>query len=162
MSNDLAGLFEKDTTAPAGTAKGATGAEPSTERRNKLFVYDAVAVQAFNPYGCSQFTDSLPEEVWNMVSKCNNRANFHSELASDDAWRIGAPMHFQGLVVPKGSYQHMMPWMKIIIEGWLNKMKDVNQSDYLGNHCSDSDYIYNGLGSPRVYIYIYISLCMYT
>ena len=89
MSNDLAGLFEQGTAAPTGTAKGAAGAAPSTERRDKLFVYDAAAAQALNPYGCSQFTDSLPEEVWNMVSKGNNRAKFHSELASDDAWRIG-------------------------------------------------------------------------
>ena len=91
MSNDIAGLFEQDTTASTAKAKGAaaTGAEASTERRDKLFVYDAAAVQALNPYGCSQFTDSIPEEVWNMVTKGNNRAKFHSELASDDAWRIG-------------------------------------------------------------------------
>ena len=92
-SSNLTGLLEQGTAAPTSpggaTAKKAAGAEASTERRDKLFVYDAAAVQALNPYGCSQFTDSSAEEVWNMVIKGNNRAKFHSELASDDAWRIG-------------------------------------------------------------------------
>ena len=91
-SLDLAGLFEQNAVAPTGqgNAKDETKTEQqATERRDKLFVYDAAAVQALNPYGCSQFTDSAPEEVWNMVTKGNNRAKFHSELASDDAWRIG-------------------------------------------------------------------------
>lgn len=33
-------------------------------------------------------------------------------------------------------------------------MLGVNLSDYLGNRCSGSDYIYNSLGNPRVYISI--------
>ena len=91
---DAAGLFEQGTaapTSPGGATNKGGAADPKTpaERRDKLFVYDAAAVQALNPYGCSQFTDSAPEEVWNMVTKGNNRAKFHSELASDDAWRIG-------------------------------------------------------------------------
>ena len=93
MSSDLTGLFEQSAAAPTSpggaTTKKAAGTEATAERRDKLFVYDAAAVQALNPYGCSQFTDSAPEEVWNMVSKGNNRAKFHSELASDEAWRIG-------------------------------------------------------------------------
>ena len=92
-SSNLTGVLEQGAAAPASpggaTAKKAAGAEASTERRDKLFLYDAAAVQALNPYGCSQFTDSSAEEVWNMVIKSNNRAKFHSELASDDAWRIG-------------------------------------------------------------------------
>ena len=91
---DTGGLFEQGTNAPTSpggaTAKGgAADPKTPTERRDKLFLYDAAAVQALNPYGCSQFTDSASEEVWNMVIKGNNRAKFHSELASDDAWRIG-------------------------------------------------------------------------
>ena len=35
-------------------------------------------------------------------------------------------------------------------------MLGVNLSDYLGNRCSGSDYIYNSLGNPRVYIYYII------
>ena len=93
-THDTAGLFEQGNNAPtspggATTKGGAADPKTPTERRDKLFVYDAAAVQALNPYGCSQFTDSGAEEVWNMVIKGNNRAKFHSELASDDAWRIG-------------------------------------------------------------------------
>ena len=67
------GLFEQGTNAPTSpggtTAKGgAADHKTPTERRDKLFVYDAAAVQALNPYGSSQFTDSAPEEVWNMGS----------------------------------------------------------------------------------------------
>ena len=72
-THDTAGLFEQGNNAPtspggATTKGGAADPKTPTERRDKLFVYDAAAVQALNPYGSSQFTDSAPEEVWNMGS----------------------------------------------------------------------------------------------
>lgn len=64
------------TLRPAQAAPQPKGEQPTLRhRQSKLFVYDAAAVQALNPYGSSQFTDSAPEEVWNIDQSAKARPN---------------------------------------------------------------------------------------
>jgi hypothetical protein len=89
-SADAAGLFGDGSVPRSGSPRaGAGGAK--VIRRVKLYNYDSVASQVFNPYGPSNFTGLDPSVIFKAAAKGNKKAAFHTELAAaaDDQWRIG-------------------------------------------------------------------------
>ena len=82
------GLFDEALEAAAPT-------EEQASRRTKLYPWDSVASQLFEPYGeCISNKLSLPE-IWKAAKKGSSKAQYHSHLCADasaDPWHVGAGM----------------------------------------------------------------------
>ena len=69
---------------------------PNSRRKNvgwKLFAYDSVASQLFEPYQESVLDDLSLKDVWDGAAKGNKKALYHSHLCADlgsDPWHVGA------------------------------------------------------------------------
>jgi hypothetical protein len=88
-AGDAAGLFDRDASAAPGSPKMSG---KTNFRRTKLYSYDSVACQVFNPYGKSKITELSTRDVWKAAAAGNKKCAFHSELAADaqnDLWRVG-------------------------------------------------------------------------
>ena len=80
------GLFDTAAAAPAPVTEG-------SDRRVKLFPWDAVASQLFEPYGESSLDSMGLKELWEATCKGNKKARYHSHLCADgtsDSWHVGA------------------------------------------------------------------------
>ena len=91
MSGGLFGDAFMGQPAAAGTEK--TEKTEKTERRVKLFPYDHVASQLFEPFQESVLDTLSVAEVWAGAAKGNRKAAYHSHLCADlqtDAWHVGA------------------------------------------------------------------------
>ena len=67
--------------------------ESSDERRTKLFPWDSVASQLFEPWGESSLDSLSLEQVWQGARKGNKKTRYHSHLCADpntDGWHVGA------------------------------------------------------------------------
>eukprot|EP00439_Symbiodinium_sp_Y106_P022009 s156_g2.t1 len=67
--------------------------ESSDERRTKLFPWDSVASQLFEPWGESSLDSLSLEQVWQGARKGNKKTRYHSRLCADpntDGWHVGA------------------------------------------------------------------------
>ena len=85
MSGGLYGGFDADAEAAPELKK--------EERRVKLFAYDSVASQLFEPYQESVLDDLSLKDVWDGAAKGNKKALYHSHLCADlgsDPWHVGA------------------------------------------------------------------------
>ncbi|CAE7861775.1 Usp46, partial [Symbiodinium necroappetens] len=83
MANNSQGLF------------GALAAEAPTtdERRVKLFPWDSLSSQLYEPFGESSLDDLSLQQIWTAASKGNKKAKYHSHLCAElatDAWHVGA------------------------------------------------------------------------
>lgn len=87
-ASDARGLFDSLSAAPKSPG-GTTTRGAAAERRDKLYPFDAAAVQCLNPYGQSQFTAETTSRVWDMINKGSKRVRFHSELAATESYRVG-------------------------------------------------------------------------
>jgi hypothetical protein len=91
---DAAGLFTASARASSPTMQRKEAA--AGPRRTKLYTYDSVAAQVFNPYGSSVFTKLSPKEIWTAAAAGNKKAKFHTELAADKEhggdYRVGVGM----------------------------------------------------------------------
>ena len=84
------GLFEN--AAPFGDA-APTATAPEGNRRTKLYPWDSVASQLFEPHGESAFDNMSLKKVWEAAMKGNRKAAYHSHLCAsqaNDAWHVGA------------------------------------------------------------------------
>ena len=82
-----AGLF-------ADVAQDTTPTDTSTEKkRNKLYPYDSVASQLFDPWGRSAITRATLPDLWKAAIAGTKKVEYHSHFAADqasDAWHVGA------------------------------------------------------------------------
>ena len=87
--------------SPAGTMSLFDEAEPQEKmtaeqaagRRVKLYPWDSVASQLFEPYGESALDTLSLQDVWVAASKGNKKAMYHSHLCANqdtDPWHVGA------------------------------------------------------------------------
>ncbi|CAE7257245.1 USP17L21, partial [Symbiodinium natans] len=68
-------------------------AEQAAGRRVKLYPWDSVASQLFEPYGESALDTLSLQDVWVAASKGNKKAMYHSHLCANqdtDPWHVGA------------------------------------------------------------------------
>ena len=89
---DTLGLFgtEADDANAAPNAKRQKTGEDTRERRNKLFPWDTVAAQTFNPYWVSMLEQMSLKDTWAAASTGSKKAEFHTELAAvNDPYRVG-------------------------------------------------------------------------
>ena len=81
-----AGLF--------GDASAAVPEESTREeRRVKLFPWDSVASQLFEPFQESAIDNLTLKEIWSGAAKGNKKTAYHSHLCADitkDPWHVGA------------------------------------------------------------------------
>ena len=66
---------------------------PKTERRVKLYSWDAVAAQLLEPFGESSLDSLSLQQLWKAASEGNKKAAYHSHLCADkatDMWHVGA------------------------------------------------------------------------
>ena len=99
-----AGLFESAAPAPAAAAN------PVEARRTKLYPWDSVASQMFEPYGVSALDSLSLKELWDGTVRGNRKACYHSHLAADaskDAWHVGA-----GISMTAATLQHAIDFFK--------------------------------------------------
>ena len=86
---ERSGLF-----GASATASDAASIEPSSmEKRTKLFPYDSVPSQLFEPFGPSMASDGFWHSCGRGAAAGNKKAQFHTALAAsqdDDAWRVGS------------------------------------------------------------------------
>ena len=78
---------------PAAAVTEKTEKTEKVERRVKLFPYDHVASQLFEPFQESVLDTLSVAEVWAGAAKGNRKAAYHSHLCADlqtDAWHVGA------------------------------------------------------------------------
>ena len=71
----------------------AAAPESIAARRTKLFPWDSVASQLFEPHGESALDGMSLEQVWSAACKGNKKAAYHSHLCASqatDAWHVGA------------------------------------------------------------------------
>ena len=84
-----AGLFDNTD----GGAPPAAATEQVAGRRTKLFPWDSVATQLFEPHGESALDAMSLKQIWEAAMKGNKKAAYHSHLCADkttDAWHVGA------------------------------------------------------------------------
>ena len=82
-----AGLFDNtDGGAPPAATDQVAG------RRTKLFPWDSVATQLFEPHGESALDAMSLKQIWEAAMKGNKKAAYHSHLCdkTTDAWHVGA------------------------------------------------------------------------
>lgn len=113
------GLFGS---APGSPRPAAAAPASTAARREKLYIYDAAAVQALNPYGSSQFTGESTKSVWAMVSKGSRKAAFHSELAAKDNWRVGVGISRTAETLLEGIAQLQTDNMKKVLRPEILKL----------------------------------------
>ena len=85
MGEDARGLFGDAIPAGAEAAKTAG-------KRTKLYGYDSVAAQMFDPYGDSMVSSASLQDLWNATSGGGNKVEFFSHLAADvekNPWAVG-------------------------------------------------------------------------
>ena len=83
------GLFED----AAPTPPAAAAQESSEARRTKLYPWDSVAAQMFEPHGVSALDTMTLKELWEGTARGNKKVSYHSHLCADaskDAWHVGA------------------------------------------------------------------------
>ena len=83
------GLFDDATPAPAVAA----APESNEARRTKLYPWDSVAAQMFEPHGVSALDSMTLKELWEGTARGNKKVSYHSHLCADaskDAWHVGA------------------------------------------------------------------------
>jgi len=87
---DAAGLFDSNFggASAAGPDAKKQRVDPNA-RRVKLFPWDTVASQMFNPYGKSNISDISTGKLWKAASDGNKAVMFHTELAASTDYRVG-------------------------------------------------------------------------
>ena len=76
MANSALGLF--------GASASEQPAEPAKpERRVKLFPWDSLASQLFEPWGESSLDDLSLPQIYNAANKGNKKTRYHSHLCAD-------------------------------------------------------------------------------
>ena len=86
-SHSTMSLFDESEVKEQATAESAAG------RRTKLFPWDSVASQLFEPHGESALDKLSLQDVWVAAAKGNKKAMYHSHLCADqarDPWHVGA------------------------------------------------------------------------
>ena len=86
-SGDAAGLFGDG--APSQAAPQSVGGAARQEKRIKLKNIDLVPSQVLNPSGVSDIDGMSLQDLWAATAKGNKWCEFHSELASQDNYRMG-------------------------------------------------------------------------
>ena len=87
MANSALGLF-------GASASEQPAKDPAKdERRVKLFPWDSLASQLFEPWGESSLDELSLQQLYNAANKGNKKTRYRSHLCADlstDAWHVGA------------------------------------------------------------------------
>ena len=93
-------------------------AEQPSSRRTKLFPWDSVASQLFEPYGESALDQLSLQDVWTAANKGNKKALYHSHLCASqasDAWHVGAGISLTAASLLAAIKNFRQPDMKRLI-----------------------------------------------
>ena len=108
-----AGLFDN---TDGGVPPAAT--EQVAGRRAKLFPWDSVATQLFEPHGESALDAMSLKQIWEAAMKGNKKAAYRSHLCADkttDAWRVGAGISLTAASLLSATKHFRNPDIKKII-----------------------------------------------
>ncbi|CAE7266071.1 unnamed protein product [Symbiodinium natans] len=116
------GLFdEHETEAAAADA-------PAAGRRTKLYPWDSVASQLFEPYGECPINGMSLKDVWNGAAAGNKKAAYHSHLCADqeaDPWHVGAGISLTAAALSAAIEHFKKPEMKkLIVPEYYNKAEE--------------------------------------
>ena len=119
-------------------------AEQSSIRRTKLFPWDSVGSQLFEPHGDSALDKLSLQDVWTAATKGNKKAMYHSHLCASqasDAWHVGAGISLTAASVLAAIKNFRQPDMKkFIVPSVYEKIekelnKDLEPALALGFRC---------------------------
>ena len=120
------GLFAE---APAAAA---VPADQTTGRRTKLFPWDPVAAQLFEPHGESALDTVTLKQMWEAAAKGNKRAAYHSHLCADqatDGWHVGAGIFMTAASLLAAIKHFRTPEMKKLINTEFYEKADSELKD---------------------------------
>ena len=120
-------LFED---AAPGAPSSLGDAKDTGDRRVRLYPWDSVASQLFEPHGVSALDGLSNKELWESASRGNKKACYHSHLCADpskDPWHVGA-----GISITAATLLNAIQFMKsddmskLLKQEWYDKiMEDI-------------------------------------